>query len=77
MYPLIMNERNWGGKREGSGRKKGDKDYQTFSVVLPKEELELLRREAKKQNMSVSRFISKYLQLADIVEIEKSRKEGE
>lgn len=77
MHPLIMNERNWGGKREGSGRKKGDKDYQTFSVVLPKEELELLRREAKKQNMSVSRFISKYLQLADIVEIEKSRKEGE
>lgn len=71
-----MNERNWGGKRKGAGRKKGEVEYQTFSVVLPKEEVELLRREAKGQKMTVSRFISKYLHLAEAVEIEKAGKEG-
>lgn len=72
-----MSERNWGGKRDGAGRKKGDIEYQTFSVVLPKEEAELLKKIAERQNMTVSRFISKYLQLAETVEIEKKEHKEE
>ena len=53
-----MNDRNWGGKREGAGRKKGDTVYKTFSVVLPVEEFELLKECAAREKLSVSRFIS-------------------
>ena len=70
-----MKERNWGGKREGAGRKKGEIEYKTFSVVLPKEEVALLRRAAETQEMTVSKFISKYLHLAEVVEIEKNKTE--
>ena len=34
-YTKIMNERNWGGKREGAGRKKGEVVYKTISISLP------------------------------------------
>lgn len=66
-----MNDRNWGGKRNGSGRKKGEIEYQTFSVVLPKEEVDLLKRLAKRENLTVSRFISKNLELKERVDFEK------
>lgn len=68
-----MNKRNWGGKRQGAGRKKGNVKYKTFSVVLPEDEADLLKRIAERQNKTVSRFISEYLQLGVVVEIEKRR----
>ena len=58
-----MNERNWGGKRNGAGRKKGNTVYKTISVSLPEDELAILQDAAQKQKMTVSRFISKYLGL--------------
>ena len=45
-YTFTMNDRNWGGKREGAGRKKGDVVYKTFSVVLPVAEADLLKNQA-------------------------------
>lgn len=69
-----MNERNWGGKREGAGRKKGDIIYKTISVTLPVEELEVLQNAAKSQNMTVSRFISKYLDLETYAKFDKKNK---
>ena len=33
-YTLIMNDKNWGGKREGAGRKKGDTVYHPFVPFL-------------------------------------------
>ena len=73
-YSKIMNERNWGGKREGAGRKKGDIIYKTISVTLPVEELEVLQNAAKSQNMTVSRFISKYLDLETYAKFDKKNK---
>lgn len=67
-----MNERNWGGKRQGAGRKKGSVTYTTFSVVLPEEEVALLKKIARRQGKTVSRFISEYLQLDVAAEIEKN-----
>ena len=67
-----MNERNWGGKRRGAGRQKGNLRYRTFSVVLPEEEAALLKKIAERQNKTVSRFISEYLQLDVAAEIEKN-----
>lgn len=74
-YSKIMNERNWGGKREGAGRKKGDIIYKTISVTLPVEELDVLQNAAKSQNMTVSRFISKYLDLGTFVKFDKKNRE--
>lgn len=71
-YAFIVNERNWGGKRRGAGRKKGSVTYTTFSVVLPEEEVALLKKIAGRQNKTVSRFISEYLQLDVAAEIEKN-----
>lgn len=70
-----MNERNWGGKREGSGRKKGDIVYKTISICLPEEEVKILQESAKNQKMTVSRFISKYLGLDTYAKINKKNSE--
>lgn len=69
-----MNERNWGGKREGAGRKKGDIVYKTISICLPEEEVKILQESAKNQKMTVSRFISKYLGLENFVKFDKKNK---
>ena len=66
-----MNERNWGGKREGAGRKKGEVVYKTISISLPENELKVLQEAAKNQKMTVSRFISKYLVLDTFAKINK------
>lgn len=68
-----MNDRNWGGKRKGAGRKKGDTVYKTFSVVLPVEEFELLKECAAREKLSVSRFISYAIGLSTMVQIHKER----
>jgi peroxiredoxin len=69
-----MKQLNWGGKREGAGRKKGDVIYKTISIVLPEEEIEILKEHAVKQNMTVSRFVSKYLGLDTYLQIQKENK---
>lgn len=69
-----MNERNWGGKGKGAGRKKGDVRYVTVSVSLPEDEMELLVESAARQQLTVSRFISKYLDLARAAEFHKKNK---
>ena len=66
-----MNERNWGGKREGAGRKKGEVVYKTISISLPEDEMKVLQEAAKNQKMTVSRFISKYLGLENFVKFDK------
>lgn len=71
-----MNERNWGGKRNGAGRKKGNIVYKTISVSLPEDELAILQDAAKNQNMTVSRFISKYLSLDTMAQINKEKTGG-
>lgn len=68
-----MNERNWGGKRNGAGRKKGNTVYKTISVSLPEDELAILQDAAQKQKMTVSRFISKYLGLDTMAEMTKEK----
>lgn len=68
-----MNERNWGGKRNGAGRKKGNTVYKTISVSLPEDELAILQDAAQKQKMTVSRFISKYLGLDTMAAIIKEK----
>lgn len=70
-----MNERNWGGKREGSGRKKGDIVYKTISICLPEDEMKVLQEAAERQKMTVSRFISKYLGLDTFAKIDKKNNE--
>ena len=74
-YTFTMNDRNWGGKREGAGRKKGNVVYKTFSVVLPVAEADLLKEYARKEKLSVSRFISKALGLSSMVRIRKEMEE--
>ena len=66
-----MNERNWGGKRDGAGRKKGEVVYKTISISLPEDEIKVLQEAAKNQKMTVSRFISKYLGLENFVKFDK------
>ena len=68
-----MNERNWGGKREGAGRKKGEVVYKTISISLPEDEMKVLQEAAKNQKMTVSRFISKYLGLENFVKFDKKK----
>ena len=70
-----MNERNWGGKRNGSGRKKGDIVYKTISICLPEDEMKVLHEAAERQKMTVSRFISKYLGLDTFAKIDKKNNE--
>ena len=74
-YTFTMNDRNWGGKRKGAGRKKGDVVYKTFSIVLPAAEAELLKEYARKEKLSVSRFISMALGLSSTVRIRKEMEE--
>lgn len=70
-----MNERNWGGKRNGSGRKKGNIVYKTISICLPEDEMKVLQEAAERQKMTVSRFISKYLGLDTFAKIDKKNNE--
>lgn len=69
-----MNERNWGGKRKDAGRKKGSVNYKTFSVSLPENEYKVLEDAAQRQKMTISRFISKYLSLDTMAEINKENR---
>lgn len=52
-----IGSENWGGRREGSGRKKGDKVYKTVSVAGTEEELLQLKNIAKENNKTLSRYV--------------------
>ena len=65
---------NWGGARKGAGWKKGEIEYTTLSIALPKDEAEILKKIAKEQGMTVSRFVSKYLGLETAAENERKSK---
>lgn len=58
-----MNDRNWGGKREGSGRKATGLNIVNITLTLTKEEAKKLKDYAAHENLSVSRFIAKALLL--------------
>lgn len=56
-----MNERNWGGFRVGSGRKATGRNTVNITLTLSKEEADELKARAKSQDLTVSRFVSKWL----------------
>ena len=58
-----MNQRNWGGKREGSGRKATGLNIVNITLTLTKEEAQILRERAEHEKLTVSRFIAKHLHL--------------
>lgn len=63
-----MNERNWGGKREGSGRKKTGRNIVNITLTLKKGEAEELKKIAKQENLSVSQLIAKFFHLSSLAE---------
>ena len=63
-----MNERNWGGFRNGSGRKATGKNVVNITLTLTKNEADVLKERAKYDGLSVSRFVSKYLNLNTLPE---------
>jgi hypothetical protein len=70
-----MEKKQWGGKREGAGRKKGEVVYKTISISLPEDEMKILQQAAENQQMTVSRFIIKYLGLDSMSKFENQRNE--
>lgn len=56
-----MEKKQWGGKREGAGRKKTGKTYVQFTITLKKEEAEILKARAADTKLSISQFVSKFL----------------
>lgn len=56
-----MNEKeyssNWGGKREGSGRKKTGKNSQTVSISGTKEEIAQIKTLAEEHRTTVSKYV--------------------
>lgn len=55
---MAEAEKNWGGARAGSGRKKLSEDGQVKIQIAPqKNELELIDSEAKKAGLNRTRFI--------------------
>lgn len=63
-----MNIRNWGGKREGSGRKATGRNTVNITLTLTKNEAEVLKERAKREKISVSKFVAKYLLLDQLPE---------
>ena len=62
-YILVMNGRNWGGFRLGSGRKATGRNTVNITLTLTNSEAEELKMRAKQDGLSVSRFVSKWLNL--------------
>lgn len=58
-----MNERNWGGLRTGAGRKATGKNVVNLTLTLTKYEADILKERAKIDGLSISRFVSKHLNL--------------
>ncbi len=58
-YSIFVNENNWGGRREGSGRKATGGNTVSITLTLSKAQGKLLRQYAADAKMSVSRLIIK------------------
>ncbi len=58
-----MNDRNWGGRREGAGRKATGRNIVNITLTLTKEEAKTLKAYADYENLTISRFIAKALLL--------------
>ncbi len=65
---MSMNTSNWGGKRNGSGRKATGHNTVNITLTLTISEAELLKERAKRENLSVSKFVAKYLMLDSLPE---------
>lgn len=57
-------KKNWGGRREGAGRKAEMKDSIHLAVHIPGAALRGLKREAKKQNLPLSVYVREILKAA-------------
>ncbi len=66
-----MNTRNWGGRREGAGRKATGKNIVNLTLTLKKGEAAELKKLAENQNITVSQLIVKYFHLSELAEIKK------
>ena len=56
----MMEEKKWGGKREGAGRPKGiNKPYKTFTCALPIEAIDRLKSAAKTAGLTVPKLLQK------------------
>lgn len=58
-----MNDRNWGGRREGAGRRATGRNIVNITLTLTKEEAKTLKEHADFANLTISRFIAKALLL--------------
>lgn len=67
-YTTGMNDRNWGGRRDGAGRKATGRNKVNITLTLTKNEAELLKRQAEESGLSVSRFIAERLHLGILPE---------
>ena len=56
-----MNDRNWGGRREGAGRKATGRKTKNITLTLKNEEADLLKKMAQSRNLTISDFISETL----------------
>lgn len=59
-----MNDRNWGGFREGSGRKKTGRNTVNVTLTLKKTEAQTLKERAEMDKLTVSQFVIKHLRLS-------------
>lgn len=56
-----MNDKNWGGRRAGSGRKATGINIVNITLTLTKNEATTLKERADYDGLSISRFVSKWL----------------
>jgi len=70
-YHKIMNDRNWGGARIGAGRKPTGKNIENITLTLTHLEAKILKVRAEEDGLTVSRFVSKWLNLVPLTDVEK------
>ena len=70
-----MDEKKWGGKRQGAGRKKTGRTFRQLTITLPIQEAELLSKYAEESGLSESQFIRCRLGFADIFELRELNRE--
>lgn len=60
-----MKKENWGGARQGAGRKPVEDKAKARSIMATDEEWDSIKRKAKGSGMSISRFI---VELSKVIE---------
>ncbi len=53
-----MKESNWGGKREGAGRKPTGKRTKNLTVTLPDYQIEAIKERASEKGLTPSKYIA-------------------